>query len=166
MIIPAPSDEPPMLQPGSNVPFLPVDSPPGGETPPSFEALLSLGIYAGLAVLLILLLLTLAWWLGNKTRSAAKVESYESGVIPSGQARLSEPVPFYLVAIFFIVFDVEMIFVVSWAVAYDLLGWTGFLNVSFFILILFVGLVHLWKTGGLEWGPRAHRRGAREGGGG
>lgn len=143
------------------LPGLPVPSPtapPGGEAPPSFEALLSLSLYAALAVLLVLLLLFLAWWLGNKVRSAAKEEPYESGVVPTGEARLSEPVPFYLVAIFFIVFDVEMIFVVSWAVAYDLLGWAGFLNVAFFILILFVGLAHLWKTGGLDWGPGSARR--------
>ncbi len=132
--------------------------PPGGEAAPSAASLLSLGLYAGIAVVLILLLLFLAWWLGNKTSSQVKGEPYESGVLPTGQARLSEPVPFYLVAIFFIVFDVEMIFVVSWAVAYDLLGWNGFLNVAFFILILFVGLVHLWKTGGLDWGPGAGRR--------
>lgn len=129
-----------------------------GEAPPSFESLLSLGLYVGLAVLLILLLLFLAWFLGHKTSGQVKNEPYESGVLPSGEARLSEPVPFYLVAIFFIVFDVEMIFVVSWAVAWDLLGWAGFLNVTFFILILFVGLAHLWKTGGLDWGPGAQRR--------
>jgi NADH-quinone oxidoreductase subunit A len=111
-----------------------------------------------MAVLLVLLLLFLAWFLGHKTRSRDKGEPYESGVLPSGEARLSEPVPFYLVAIFFIVFDVEMIFVVSWAVAWDALGWAGFLNVTFFILILFVGLAHLWKTGGLDWGPGAQRR--------
>lgn len=130
----------------------------GGEAPPTFDSLLSLGLYAGFAVLLILILLFLAWFLGHKTRSRVKGEPYESGVLPSGEARLSEPVPFYLVAIFFIVFDVEMIFVVSWAVAYDLLGWNGFLNVAFFIFILFVGLVHLWKTGGLDWGPGVQRR--------
>lgn len=139
-------------------------APAAGEAPPSFEALLSLGIYAVLAVLLILLLLLLAWWLGSKTRSLPKEEPYESGIVPTGEARLSEPVPFYLVAIFFIVFDVEMIFVVSWAVAYDLLGWAGFFNVAFFILILFVGLAHLWKTGGLDWGPGAARRRARRSG--
>jgi NADH-quinone oxidoreductase subunit A len=142
----------------------PLMAPPGGEAPPSFESLLSLGIYAALSVGLILILLFLTWWLGNKTRSTVKGEPYESGVVPTGQARLSEPVPFYLVAIFFIVFDVEMIFVVSWAVAYDLLGWPGFLNVSFFIFILFVGLIHLWKTGGLDWGPGAQRRRGRSGG--
>ncbi|MFA5515399.1 MAG: NADH-quinone oxidoreductase subunit A [Desulfuromonadales bacterium] len=136
-------------------------SPPpvGGEAAPNAASLLSLGLYVGIAVVLILLLLFLAWWLGQKTSSPVKSEPYESGVLPSGQARLSEPVPFYLVAIFFIVFDVEMIFVVAWAVAWDLLGWAGFLNVAFFIFILFVGLAHLWKTGGLDWGPaRIHRR--------
>jgi len=51
-----------------------------------------------------------------------------------------------------------MIFVVSWAVAYDRLGWAGFAQVTFFILVLFLGLVHLWKSGGLDWGPGAHRR--------
>jgi len=130
---------------------------PGEGGPPSFEALLSLGLYAAIAVLLVGLLLFLAGYLGNKTHSAAKGEPYESGVVPTGEARLAEPVPFYLVAIFFIVFDVEMIFVVSWAVAYDRLGWGGFAQVAFFILILFLGLLHLWKTGGLDWGPRARR---------
>lgn len=134
----------------------------GGEAPPSLESLVSLGIYVGIAVLLILLLLFLASWLGNKTRSQAKEEPYESGILPTGEARLSEPVPFYLVAIFFIVFDVEVIFVLSWAVAYDLLGWAGFLNISFFILILLVGLAHLWKTGGLDWGPSKERRNGRK----
>ncbi len=141
----------------------PPTAPPGGEAPPSVESLLTLGLYVAMAVGLILFLFFLTWWLGNKTRTTVKGEPYESGVVPTGQARLSEPVPFYLVAIFFIVFDVEMIFVVSWAVAYDLLGWPGFLNVAFFIFILFVGLIHLWKTGGLDWGPGAQKRRVRGG---
>ncbi len=133
-------------------------APPGGESLPTFEALLSLGLYTAIAVALITLLLTLAWFLGHKTRSALKDEPYESGVTPTGSARLGEPVPFYLVAIFFIVFDVEMIFLVSWAVAYDLLGWAGFAQITFFIVILFFGLIYLWKMGGLDWGPSAMRR--------
>jgi NADH-quinone oxidoreductase subunit A len=99
----------------------------------------------------------LSWGLGHKTRSRQKQEPYESGILPVDNARLKGPVPFYLVAIFFIIFDVEVIFVASWAVAYDRLGWHGFAHVCFFIFILFLGLVHLWKTGGLEWGPRAQR---------
>jgi NADH-quinone oxidoreductase subunit A len=132
-----------------------------GEMPPSPEALLSLALFAAIAVCLISFLMYLAWRLGDKTRGETKGQPYESGVIPTGEARLGAPVPFYLVAIFFIVFDVEMIFIVSWAVAYDLLGWEGFFHVAFFISILFVGLIHLWKTGGLDWGPRMQRH-ARE----
>lgn len=133
-------------------------APPGGGDPPPFEALLTLGLFAGIALLLIATLLFLAWFLGHKTRSPLKSEPYESGIAPSGPARLTEPVPFYLVAIFFIVFDVEAVFIVSWAVAWDLLGWTGYFQIGFFILILFLGLVYLWKMGGLDWGPSAQRR--------
>jgi len=140
-----------MLLPTMNT-SLPVSA--GGEAPPSFEGLLSLGLYAAVALFLIGTLLGLSWWLGKKTQSAVKDEPYESGIAPTGAAKLREPVPFYLVAIFFIVFDVEAIFIVSWAVAWDLLGWAGFWQITFFIVILFLGLVYLWKMGGLDWGPR------------
>lgn len=136
-------------------------APGGGEAPPSFEALLSLGLYTGIAVLLIAFLLLLAWGLGHKSRSRAKGEPYESGILPTGDARLRDPVPFYLVAIFFIVFDVEAIFIVSWAVAWDLLGWAGFLQITFFIVVLFLGLVYLWQMGGLDWGPRGRQAAGR-----
>jgi len=128
-----------------------------GEQPPTAESLLALGLYAATAVVLVLLLLLLARFLGRRTRGVAKGEPYESGVAPSGMARLKDPVPFYLVAIFFIVFDVELVFIVSWAVAWDRLGWAGYAQIVFFIVMLFVGLVYLWKTGGLDWGPRRQR---------
>ena len=128
-------------------------------TPPDFESYLALGIYIGIAVFLIAVLLLLSWGLGQKTRSRQKQEPYESGIYPLDNARLKGPVPFYLVAIFFIIFDVEVIFVASWAVAFDRLGWIGFAHVCFFIFILFLGLVHLWKTGGLDWGPRRQSKG-------
>ncbi len=133
----------------------------GGEVPPDTLSLVSLGLYVALAVILISALMGLTWVIGSKTRGEVKGQPYESGVIPTGGARLREPVPFYLVAIFFIVFDVEAVFIVSWAVAYEKLGWAGFAQVTFFILILFLGLVHLWKMGGLDWGPRADRRAGR-----
>ena len=126
-------------------------------TPPDFEAYLALGIYTGIAFFLIAVLLLLSWGFGQKTRSRQKQEPYESGILPLDNARIKGPVPFYLVAIFFVIFDVEVIFVASWAVASDRLGWHGFAHVCFFIFILFLGLVHVWKTGGLEWGPRAQR---------
>ena len=126
-------------------------------TPPNFESYLALGIYCGIAIFLIAVLLLLSWGLGHKTRSRQKLEPYESGILPLDNARLKGPVPFYLVAIFFVIFDVEVLFVASWAVAYERLGWSGYAHVCFFIFILFLGLVHIWKTGGLDWEPRAQR---------
>jgi len=125
-----------------------------GEHPPTPEGLLSLVLYGLIALVLIGTLMIVSWLLGHKSRGGLKEEPYESGIAPTGQAKLREPVPFYLVAIFFIVFDVEAIFIVSWAVAWDLIGWAGFWQITFFIVILFLGLVYLWKMGGLDWGPR------------
>jgi len=130
---------------------------PAMQGPPGTEALFSLGLYVLIATGMILLLLILARILGNRTSSQQKSQPYESAILPTGEARLREPVPFYLVAILFIVFDVEAVFVVSWAVAYDLLGWAGFWQITFFIVILFLGLVYLWKMGGLEWGSETTR---------
>ncbi len=124
---------------------------------PSPEAVLTLGLYALIATGLIGLLMLLARYLGQRTSSEVKDQPYESAIYPSGDSRLKQPVPFYLVAIFFIVFDLEAVFVVSWAVAYDLLGWAGFWQISFFIVILFLGLVYLWKMGGLDWGSNPNR---------
>ena len=110
-------------------------------------------VYAMVTVILIGLLLLAAWWLGVKKTSFQKDMPYESGVVPSGSARLAWPVPFYLVAIFFIVFDVEAAFIFTWAVAWDLLGIQGLIQITIFIIILAAGLIWLWLKGGLDWGP-------------
>ena len=102
---------------------------------------------------LIALLLFVASWLGEKTSNSEKFRPYESGVIPTGSARLRYPVPFYLVAIFFLLFDVEGAYIFSWAIAWEELGWAGWLQISFFITVLILGLAYIWNKGGLEWGP-------------
>jgi NADH-quinone oxidoreductase subunit A len=109
--------------------------------------------YTAVAVLLIGVLLLAAWWLGARRRSDVKGEAYESGVSPTGTARLAYPVPFYLIAIFFIVFDVEAVFIFAWAVVWDDLGLPGLIHISFFIIVLLLGLIWLWLKGGLDWGP-------------
>jgi NADH-quinone oxidoreductase subunit A len=76
---------------------------------------------------------------------------YESGMIPLGDTRARFSVKFYLVAISFIVFDLETIFLIPWAVKMRELGWATFLPVLLFIAVLAVGLVYEWKKGGLEW---------------
>jgi NADH-quinone oxidoreductase subunit A len=115
-------------------------------------------IYTLITVALIGVLLLAAWWLGDKRDSPGKSLPYESGVLPSGTARLAWPVPFYLVAIFFIVFDVEAAFVFAWAAVWDQLGVVGLVQITVFIVILAAGLVWLWLKGGLDWGPSASRR--------
>lgn len=116
-----------------------------------------LAVYTFVTVILIGVLLLGAWWLGAKRTSPAKQMPYESGVAPSGSARLAWPVPFYLVAIFFIVFDVEAAFIFAWAVVWDELGITGLVQITVFIVILFAGLAWLWMKGGLNWGPSRER---------
>jgi len=129
-----------------------------GAAPPIPDDFLALAIYTAVAVLVIGVLLLAAWWLGAKTQSENKGMAYESGVIPTGSARLACPVPFYLVAIFFIVFDVEAVFIFTWAVVWDLLGLAGMIHITFFIVVLLLGLIWLWLKGGLEWGPSAEGR--------
>jgi NADH-quinone oxidoreductase subunit A len=120
---------------------------------PLFPELFPLVVYTAVAVLLIGGMLAAAWWLGAKSTNRNKGLPYESGIIPTGDARLAYPVPFYLIAIFFIVFDVEAVFIFAWAVAWDRLGLSGLLHITFFIVALLLGLVWLWVKGGLDWGP-------------
>lgn len=120
----------------------------------------SLIIFTIVAVLLIGGMLIVTWWLGVKKTNPNKELPYESGIIPTGSARLPLFIPFYLLAIFFIVFDVETAFIFTWAVVWDQLGMGGLLHISFFIVALLLGLVWIWLKGGLEWGPSRVQRGA------
>ena len=124
-----------------------------GALSPWEPGILSLLFYGIMIVALIALLLFIASWLGEKKPNIEKLRPYESGVIPTGSARLRYPVPFYLVAIFFLLFDVEGAYIFAWAIAWEQLGWAGWLQISFFIVVLILGLAYIWKKGGLEWGP-------------
>ncbi len=80
-----------------------------------------------------------------------KAMPYESGMIPLGDTRARFSIKFYMVAISFIVFDLETIFLVPWAVRMRELGWGPFVAVFLFVIVLAVGLIYEWKKGGLEW---------------
>jgi NADH-quinone oxidoreductase subunit A len=108
-------------------------------------------LYGGMTTVLIALLLFLANWLGEKKPALEKKRPYECGIIPTGPARLPRPVPFYQIAVFFLIFDVEAVFIFAWAVAFKELGWPGWLEISFFILLLLAGLYYIWKKQGLKW---------------
>jgi NADH-quinone oxidoreductase subunit A len=124
---------------------------------PWTPGLLSLVLYTALVVGLLAILLFLTSWLGEKKIDPEKARPYECGVIPTGGARFRFPVPFYLVAVFFLIFDVEAAFIFAWAVAMEKLGWLGWLQISFFIIVLLVSLFYLWAKGGLDWKPQASR---------
>ena len=115
--------------------------------------LFSLGLFALLCLGFIVAMLAVSSWIGERRATQEKLRPYECGVIPTGTARLRYPVPFYLVAIFFLLFDIEGAFIFSWAVAFRELGWEGWLQMTFFIVLLLAGLAYVWKKGGLAWGP-------------
>ena len=143
---------------------MPISSPQQAVQASTISAdLFPLAVYSAVAVILISLLLLAAWWLGTGSRPAGKGVAYESGVLPSGSARLAYPVPFYLVAIFFIVFDVESVFIFTWAVAWNKLGLPGLIHITFFIVVLLLGLAWLWIKGGLDWGPQKQFQAQRSG---
>ena len=89
--------------------------------------------------------------LGRKRTTLDKGLAYESGMAPEGSARVRLSIHFYLVAVLFILFDVELIFLVPWAVAARELGPAGFGLVAVFLGVLLVGLIYEWRAGGLEW---------------
>ncbi len=119
--------------------------------------ILALGVFALMGLVLIVAFLCLASWLGQKKPNPEKLRPYECGIVPTGTARFPYPVAFYLTAAFFLIFDVEAAYIFSWAIAFDRLGWSGWLQISFFIAVLILSLLYLWKKGGLEWGPTARR---------
>jgi NADH-quinone oxidoreductase subunit A len=114
--------------------------------------LLALVAYGAMVFILVGVILFLSGWVGEKHPSPEKARPYESGITPTGSARYLLSVPFYLVATFFLIFDVEAIYIFSWAIAAEPLGWEGWLQMSFFIFILLISLFYLWEKGGLDWG--------------
>jgi NADH-quinone oxidoreductase subunit A len=89
--------------------------------------------------------------LNPRRQTAQKEMPYESGMIPLGDTRARFSVKFYMVAISFIVFDLETIFLIPWAVQAKALGWGAFVAMMIFVIVLAVGLLYEWKKGGLEW---------------
>lgn len=107
------------------------------------------------------LILVFAWYVGSKARhGGARTMPFESGIVPVGDAedmRLS--IEFYLIAVFFVIFDLETIFVIAWAVAFHDLGWRGYTGASIFIVLLLAALFYEWRTGALDWGLKRRLRG-------
>lgn len=96
----------------------------------------------------------LAALLGGRAKGRAKNKPFESGVDSVGNARLRFSAKFYLVAMFFVIFDVEALYLFAWSVSVRESGWVGFAEAAIFIVLLLVGLLYLWRIGALEWSPK------------
>ena len=114
-------------------------------------------LYATAVILLVAGILLISHFLGERHSEPATGETYESGIEATGSGRMRFPVHFYIVAMFFVIFDLEAAFIIAWAVAVKEVGWTGYLAVLVFIGVLLVVLLYEWKTGALDFGPKGKK---------
>lgn len=110
-----------------------------------------IAVLFGIALFFAILLPVLSLSLGPRRPTARKLTPYESGIVPIGAAQRRLPVKFYLVAVLFILFDIEIVFLVPWAITFRHLGLFGLVEVFVFIAILVVGYIWIWRKGALEW---------------
>lgn len=111
-------------------------------------------VYVVGAICICLTMISLAALLGGRAYGRAKNKPFESGVDSVGNARLRFSAKFYLVAMFFVIFDVEALYLFAWSVSVRESGWVGFIEATIFISLLLVGLVYLWRIGALDWAPK------------
>jgi len=95
--------------------------------------------------------LAVPFYLGPRNPSTTKSDTYESGKLPYGDARRRVPVHYYMVAMLFMMFDIEVVFFYPWAVIFRQLKLFGLIEMGVFVLILLIGYVYVWKKGALEW---------------
>ena len=112
---------------------------------------LPLVLLAGFIVLNAVAIIVASHVLSPTRPTLVKAAPYESGMPPLGRARERFSVKFYLIAMLFIIFDIEIIFLYPWAVIYRSLGWFGFWEMVAFLGVLSLGLGYVWRKGGLEW---------------
>ncbi len=112
---------------------------------------IAIALMIALSTLVALIAIGLGVLFGPRKNTAAKSMPYESGMTPIGEGTRRMPVRFYLVAVLFILFDIEVVFFLPWAITFRQLGLFGLIEMIVFIVILLVGYVYAWKKGALEW---------------
>jgi len=125
---------------------------------------MSLTSYLPIAIMFLLALafgaasMVASRWLATQNPTPEKLEPYECGIVPLQDPVQRFPVKFYLVAMLFVIFDIEIVFLFAWASRFDSLGWYGVAAVGIFTLLLVETLVYVWKRGALDWNVASRRR--------
>ena len=110
-----------------------------------------LAVYFGLTLLIVITMLGVSHVLGQRHEEPATGSQYESGIVGEGSAHARLSIKFYVVAMLFVVFDLEAVFIFLWAVAARELGWRGYWEALIFIGVLAATLVYVWRMGALDW---------------
>ncbi|NIR47612.1 NADH-quinone oxidoreductase subunit A [candidate division KSB1 bacterium] len=128
--------------------------------PPPIEETIDFGtasVYFIGVLVVVGVMLGLSFVLGQRHRERATGEPFESGIQTTGSARLRFSARFYLVAMLFVIFDLEAALIFGWAVAAQDLGWAGYWGMLVFVVILAAGLIYEWKVGALDWSSKSKR---------
>jgi NADH-quinone oxidoreductase subunit A len=128
------------------------------DTPAGQVLLWPFAVYFFAVAGMVATVMALSYFLGERHRERLTGEPYESGIAATGTARIQFDIKFYLIAMFFVIFDLEAVFVFAWAVSLHESGWAGFVEMLIFIGILLAALLYLWKRGALEWGTSRRKR--------
>ena len=110
-------------------------------------------VYGAIVLSLVGAILGISYVLGQRGKGRAVNEPYEGGIVSEGSARMRFSSQFYMVAMLFVIFDVETVFILSWAIAFRELGWYGYAGVAVFMVMLVVVLIYEWRMGALDFGP-------------
>ncbi len=117
-------------------------------------------VYFAAVLILVAGMLGVAYFFGARPKNRPDADPYESGMMPTGSARVRFDVLFFLNAMFFVVFDLETMFIVAWAIAFRQAGWAGYIEILIFVVVLFAALVYLWRLGALDWRTPREKIGA------
>ena len=115
-------------------------------------------LYAALAAVITVGIVVVSALLGQRHRDLTTDDRYESGLPPAGPLPRHFSIEFYEIAVFFVVFDLEAVFIFAWAVGLRQAGWSGYAEALVFIVLLLAGLVYLWRLGALDWGTSGRQR--------
>src|SRR5580704_6539466 len=114
-------------------------------------------LYFVFVIVLVAAILCVSYLLGQRHSEPATGQPFEGGIVSEGSAHVRFSVRYYLVAMFFVVFDLEAVFLFAWAVAARELGWAGYCEVLLFVAVLAAALIYLWKIGALDWAREPRR---------